>query len=329
MPADPAAPPPNRAAPNRPAPNRPAPNRPAPGLPAAAPSGSDSAVPGRGSGVIHDIGYQRYTGPRLGRWPVVGALYTHSLRAAFGLGRTAKAKVFPGLILTLAFGVAVVAVAIRTQTGEVAVSYLQFVDGVGIPVLLFLAVVAPELVCRDLRSRVLPLYFSRPLRRADYALAKLAAMVSAVWLLLAGPLLLMLLGGVFAQTGGARGAWHEFTDFLGGLGYAGMTAVLLGAIAVPLASLSSRRAVAAVIIVVAFVVTTPIIGVFDAVGGLRAKQLIPLVNPITLLNGVESWIYRNNRLDVGGYGPLYLAVAVAVVVACAAALVARYRKVAA
>jgi ABC-2 type transport system permease protein len=283
----------------------------------------------RGSGVIHDIGYQRYTGPRLGRWHVVAALYVHSLRTAFGLGRTAKAKVFPGIVVGLAFAVAVVAVAIRTQTGTVAVTYLQYTDGIGIPLLLFLAVVAPELVCRDLRSRVLPLYFSRPLRRADYALAKLAAMVSAVWLLLAGPLLLMFLGGAFAQTGGARGAWREFTDFLGGLGYATITAVLLGAIAVPLASLSSRRAVAAVVIVVAFVVTTPIIGVFDAVGGTTAKQLVPLVNPVTLLNGLESWIYRNNLLDIGGYGPLYLAVALAVVGASAAALVVRYRKVAA
>ena len=49
--------------------------------------------------VIHDIGYQRYTGPRLGRGAVFGALYVHGLRAAFGLGRTAKAKIFPWLVV--------------------------------------------------------------------------------------------------------------------------------------------------------------------------------------------------------------------------------------
>ena len=37
--------------------------------------------------VIHDIGYQRYDGPRLGRRHVFGALYIHGLRAAFGFGR--------------------------------------------------------------------------------------------------------------------------------------------------------------------------------------------------------------------------------------------------
>ena len=40
------------------------------------------------AGVIHDIGYQRYTGPRLGRRYVAGSLYVHGLRTAFGLGRS-------------------------------------------------------------------------------------------------------------------------------------------------------------------------------------------------------------------------------------------------
>ena len=171
---------------------------------------------------------------------------------------------------------------------------------------------------------MLPLYFSRPLRRSDYALAKLAATISAVWLLLAGPLLLIFLGGAFSGTGGASAVWHEFTDFLGGLGYAAIYAVVLGALAVPLASLARRRAIAAVVIVVAFA-GRPLrwSGWCDAVGGTTAQQLGPLVNPATLLNGLEAWIYRDDRLDIGGYGPLYLVVAVALVTACVAAVVAR------
>jgi len=39
-------------------------------------------------------------------------------------------------------------------------------------VTIFIAAQAPELVSRDLRSHVLPLYFCRPLRRGDYPLAK-------------------------------------------------------------------------------------------------------------------------------------------------------------
>ena len=251
----------------------------------------------------------------------------HSVRTAFGLGRSAKAKIFPGIVIVLAFAVAIVAVAIRAQTDQIAMTYLQYVDGLAIPIVLFLAVVGPEIVCRDLRARVLPLYFSRPLGRSDYALAKLAAMISAVWLLLAAPLLLMFLGGVFDQTGGASGAWNEFTDFLGGLGYAAITAVVLGAFAVPLASLSSRRAVGAVVIAAAFTVTTPIIGVVEEVGGTTAQQLVPLVNPVSIVTGLESWIYHTHELEIGRFGPLYLAAAVAVVGAGTAALILRYRKV--
>lgn len=286
----------------------------------------DGAV---GAGVIHDIGYHRYAGPRLGRRHVVTALYLHSLRTAFGLGRSAAAKIFPGIVVGLAFGAAVVLVAVRSQAGGVIpFTYLQYIDGMGIPLVVFLAVIAPELVSRDLRSRVLPLYFSRPLRRSDYALGKLAATISAVWLLLAGPLLLIFLGGAFSRSGGAWAVWREFTDFLGGLGYAAMTAVVLGSFAVPLASLASRRAIAAVVIVAAFAATAPVIGVVNAVGGTTAQQLGPLVNPATLLNGLEAWIYRDDKLDIGRYGPLYLVVAVALVTACVAAAVARYKKVA-
>ncbi|HVQ90817.1 MAG TPA: hypothetical protein VMU51_07250, partial [Mycobacteriales bacterium] len=280
-------------------------------------------------GVIHDIGYQRYTGPRLGRSRVVLALFGHSLRTAYGLGRTAKAKVFPGILVVLGVAIAVVAVAIRTQTGEVEVNYLQFVDTMSVPLLLFLAVIAPELVCRDLRSRVLPLYFSRPLRRSDYALAKLAATLSAAFLLLAGPLLLMLLGGLFAQTGGAHGAWHEITDFLGGLGYAALTAIVWGAFALPLAALTSRRAIAAVVIAIGFVVTTPVVGVLMSLGGTTARQLASLANPVSLVSGLEAWIYRTDVQDIGGFGPVYLLVAVALVAVSTAVLLLRYRKVAA
>ena len=137
--------------------------------------------------VIHDIGYQRYEGPRLGRGYAARSLYGLGVRTAFGIGRGAKAKIFPWIAIGIVLVVAVVVTAIRTQVGRPVMGYLEFPGAMSFLVLLFCAVVAPELVSRDLRSGVLPLYFSRPLTRSDYALAKLGAMVTAVWLLLAGP----------------------------------------------------------------------------------------------------------------------------------------------
>jgi ABC-2 type transport system permease protein len=280
------------------------------------------------AGVIHDLGYQRYTGPRLGRRYAALSLYMHSLRTAFGLGRSAKAKVFPWIVVGFTFVVAVVAVVVRSQTNMVFISYLQYPDNVGVPLLLFLAVVTPELVSRDLQTHVLPLYFSRPLGRNDYALGKLAAVVSAAWLILAGPELLMLLGGIFSQKDGWSGAWHEFTDFLGGITYAAIMALVFGSLALLIASLASRRAIAAAAIVGAFLVTAPVVGVLSVFGG-DLRMLAPILNPVTLVVGVKEELFHTKQgMDLGVYGPMYVSVAVALVIICGTLLAARYRRVA-
>ena len=155
------------------------------------------------SSVIHDIGYQRYTGPRLGRAAVFGALYVHGLRAAYGFGRSAKAKIFPWLVFGIVALVAVILAAVRAQIGTLPLTYIQFADTMSWLIIFFVAIVAPELVSRDMRAGVLPLYFSRPLRSADYVGAKVAALATAVWILLAGPQFIIFLGGA-AGTAGPR-----------------------------------------------------------------------------------------------------------------------------
>ena len=109
--------------------------------------------------VIHDIGYQRYQGPRLGRGSVIGAMYVHGLRAAFGFGRSAQSKIFPWLVAGITLLVAVIVTAIRSQAGVVVLNYVQFDDAMSWLIIFFVAICAPELVSRDMRSGVLPLYF--------------------------------------------------------------------------------------------------------------------------------------------------------------------------
>src|SRR5690349_164713 len=113
------------------------------------------------AGVIHDIGYQRYEGERLGRGDVFLALYTQSLRTVFGLGRSFKAKIFPWLIVGVVAIVGIVMMAIRAQTGEVVMKYAELPQFLSTLMVLFVAIAGPELVSRDLHSGVLPLYFSR------------------------------------------------------------------------------------------------------------------------------------------------------------------------
>jgi ABC-2 type transport system permease protein len=293
-------------------------------------------------GVIHDIGYQRYDGPRLGRGYARQSLYVHGLRTAFGLGRTGKAMIFPWTVVGLMLLVAVVLVAVRTQIGEMPLSYRMFpVALVTLPIL-FCAVVAPELVSRDLRGGVLPLYFSRPLTRTDYALAKLAALITALFLMLAGPQLFIYLGGVFTLDGGAA-IWNETIDFGQGLVQSVVFALLLGAMALLVASLAGRRAVAAAMIVAVFFITTPVYGVLMGLaysradyddmgahlsgGALTLSQVAGLVSPMTLADGVGQWLFEPDP-GVGSYGPLYGLVVLGLIVISVLLLVVRYRKVA-
>ncbi|MCZ7435489.1 ABC transporter permease [Micromonospora sp. WMMC241] len=288
------------------------------------------------TGVIHDIGYQRYTGPRLGRRQVFGALYGHGVRTVFGLGRSAKAKIFPWLVVAVVTVVAAGVTAVRSQIGEVVMTYAQFADAMSWLVIFFVAVAAPELVSRDLRSGVLPLYFSRPLPRGDYALAKLLSLGTALWLLLGGPQLVMFLGAAFTTSRGMRGVWDELLDLLPGLLYAGLWAVVFAAIGLLVASLTGKRAFAAGGIVAVFLMTAPVVGVLSIMPSRTVNELAFLASPSTLVGGVGTWALgdrltqgQGDGMPIGGFGPVYAVVAVLLVAACVSLLLLRYRKVAA
>lgn len=278
--------------------------------------------------VIHDIGYQRYQGPRLGRGYATRALFVHGLRSAYGLGRSAKAKIFPWFVVGVVALVAAVLVAVRSQTGQVAATYAEFAENMLLLLILFCAVVAPELVSRDLRNGVLPLYFSRPMQRSDYALAKLAALIISLWLLVGGPQVLMFIGSAFIIEDLSL-IWDEVGDLLPGLAYSGLYAIVFGSLSLLVASLASRRAVAAAVIVGVFLSTTPIVGVLTAVGGQTARELAALASPLTLVGGVGDWLFEpEGASGVGDFGPLYGASMVALVILCVTLLLARYRSVA-
>ena len=45
------------------------------------------------AGIIYDIGFRHYDGPRLGRRQVVLALFAESARGAYGIGRSTRSKI--------------------------------------------------------------------------------------------------------------------------------------------------------------------------------------------------------------------------------------------
>lgn len=168
------------------------------------------ASAGGATGVIHDRGYRRYDGPRLGRPQIIRALLWHSFRSAFGIGRGAKAKILPVIASVVMCLPAIVNAVSVAKGGDPIVSYGTYSFPLRVIVLtVFLAVQAPELVSRDLRSRVLPLYFSRPMRRGDYPLAKYLAFTAATLLLIEVPLVLLYLGTIVSAKSSGIGPTPE------------------------------------------------------------------------------------------------------------------------
>jgi ABC-2 type transport system permease protein len=316
------------------------------------------------TGVIHDIGYRRYTGRRLGRAQIVRALYWHSLRSAFGLGRGAKAKIVPVIVFAI-MCLPAIASAVAVANGNARlVPYDTYVFQLRVVLMIiFVAAQAPELVSRDLRSHVLPLYFCRPLRRIDYPLAKLAAFITACLAIIEIPLVLLYLGTV-AQSHSPHAIWTQTRAFIPGLLVGLMWAVLLAAIGLALASLSGRRAYATGAIAIYFFLTWILAGILIAVtqrnvvrsatinpppGGrppgvpatgpikvhmitqvpTTASHLSGLVSPFTTLDGVRLWLGGTSKgplPGVGGYGALYGAMFLVLLAASVGGLFARYRK---
>jgi ABC-2 type transport system permease protein len=279
------------------------------------------------TGVIHDIGYQRYTGTRLGRRYATRSLYWHGVRNAFGIGRGAWAKVLPIGLFALACLAALILVVVSSQLPNRVLDYVGIAATFSYAATVFVAIVGPELVSGDLRTNALSLYLSRPLRRSDYALAKLGALATAVFALFAGPMLVMFVGMAFSSGSGMSGVLREAGLLLAGLGAAVIHAAVLAAMGLPLAALSGRRVFATGTIIAVFLLTAPVSTALRALDPDGSGRLAGLLDPVSLLNGVDKWIFGFGLADPGSYGPVYGLVALALIVAGTACAVWRYRKV--
>ncbi len=308
---------------------------------------------GAATGVIHDLGYRRYDGRRLGRRRIVAALTWHSFRSAFGFGRGAKAKIVP-VIAFLALCLPAVVNAFAMSKGQSrVVSYDTYLSTLRILVMtVFCAVLAPELVSRDLRSRVLPLYFSRPIRSGDYPLAKYLAFTAACLVMIDVPLLL-LYGGTIANVHGGAAVWAQTRALIPGLLVGLMWSVVLAAVSLFLASLTGRRAFATGTVAIFFLLTFTLSEILLQVennnqfqGPVRAGQgpglffgppppslaekVSGLFSPFTLFDGTRMWLggltRADNVRDPGSFGAVYALVLVVLLAVCLAGLAARYRK---
>jgi ABC-2 type transport system permease protein len=278
--------------------------------------------------VIYDIGYQRYEGQRLGRRSAVLSLYAHGLRGLFGLGRPAKSKVLPWLVVAIMFIPVIVLIAVMSRTGTQVERYDFYPFQLQAPLAIFLAAQAPELLSRDQRYQVLPLYFSRPIRRSDYALAKLAAMITAMFALIAGPLLVYWLGSIATISHHPGDARHQTAQFALGLANGVFHAILLGALGVVIAAFARRRAFATAAVIGVYLITSAVAGALSGLPNNNGR-FGQLFSPFTLLDGLRVWLLHGKVIDENAVpSAAYGIVSVLFVLAFVVVLLRRYRKIA-
>jgi ABC-2 type transport system permease protein len=237
-----------------------------PHMPATPPAPYTPSARPAASGVIHDIGYKPYTGERLGRAYIARSLYWFSLRSAYGLGRTARAKIAPFILLGIMMLPAAIDIfKVAVSGGAPVINYDNYAGDTSLLAVVFTAFAAPELFSRDLRHHTLPLYFSRPLRRSDYPLAKATALATAVFLLEALPLLVMYLGTIASATSGSA-VWDQTKQLMPGLAVAVAFGLVFASLGGLTASTSGRRAIVTGAIAVLYLMTAVVSTSLAALG---------------------------------------------------------------
>jgi ABC-2 type transport system permease protein len=237
---------------------------------------------------IFDRGYRRYEGERTGVWQAMRSVLWHTIRSVLGIGRKGRHKVFPALVALVAFLPSIAFLAFAVLIGDMLSEELRppYWELFGLPILvvvLFATLVAPEALVRDRRDGMFRLYLSTPLTKPTYLLAKFAAVMAVMAIVVAGPVLLLLVGYTVQNLGpDGFGAW------IGVLGRILLSSVLIvgfmAALSLGASSLTDRRAIASVGVLGAVVGVSIVVGICVDAIGLRheLRVLDPLGAPVEM-----------------------------------------------
>jgi len=283
---------------------------------------------GAPAGAIYDRGYRHYQGVREGRSRMIRALVLAGVRRTLGLRRSWKAKVAPWALLVIALAPVVAFVGIRVIAGDAVdelIGYAQYLRVVSLVLLLFAATAGPELLCPDRQSNVLALYFTRPLSRADYLLAKAAALLLVMELIAVVPQLVLLAGNVLT----ADSAMTYLGDHLGDLPRillaGGVLTGYYAVISLAIASLTERRGIAVAVQLGVFLASGTVAGIVFFAARFGGRRWVSLLALQQLPERFVDWVFGepfqqgSMAAEAGFTGPVYL-VAMGVVSALAFAL---------
>jgi ABC-2 type transport system permease protein len=296
------------------------------------PSDSGAAQPGRPQGVIHDLGYKHYDGPRLGRGLITRALFVESAKGAYGLGRSARSKVMPMLLLAVVSLPALIIAIVTVVTNADAPNYTGYLVNTELIIMVYVASQAPASVSRDLRFRVISLYFSRPMRRIDYVVAKYAAMTVALVVFTVLPLTILFVGALLAKLP----VGDQVPNYLRALAGALLLSMVLAGIGLVIAALTPRRGLGVAAVIAVFALLAGVQGAVQAIADENGRDTVAgyagLISPFTIVDGVQSALLGADTVlpaqppGIAG-GLVFLVAAFVIVGASFGVLLMRYRKV--
>jgi ABC-2 type transport system permease protein len=286
------------------------------------------------AGTIYDIGYQRYEGQRLGRAHAVAALVGHGLRTVFGIGRGERAKIAPVAVTALVLLPAIIQAWMGAATGGAMriVSYHDYFAQIEFMFLLLCAAQAPELVSADQHNRVLPLYFSRPVRRTDYVLGKLSALVLAVLAIALLGQFTLLSGRIFASADLLAGWRAERAAVVPILVSTLAAALLIASLSLAVAAWVKARALASAAVIAFILVTSALAPLLRAALPDEAARYAILASPLASLSGTAHWLFgeeprQGTLLALFDLPPHYFPFATVAAIALAIGLLlARYHR---
>jgi len=220
-------------------------------------------------GQVFDLGYRRYDGLREGRRRSRLSLFKNGVRSALGLGRGGRAKIVPWLFIAAAMIPALVFALVAGAVDRVAPDFDEALDlpshadyyGVaGVILLLFAAIVGPELVCPDRRNGLISLYLVRPITRLDYGAARWLALLVVVLLLAYLPQLVLLAGLALGASSPGEYLADHWLDIPRFLAAGAALAVYVTTLALLAASYTTRRSYAAAFLVGLFLISAAVVG---------------------------------------------------------------------
>jgi ABC-2 type transport system permease protein len=302
---------------------------------------SPAPAPAAPSGSIYDLGYRHYEGRRLGPLYAAWSLYVESLRGVWGFGRPATAKAVPFILAGLYALPAVVQLAFSSTFAQAIAqgeqfelfTYKSYFSQFYVLILFFCIAQAPELVCRDQRYQVLPLYFTRAMGRIEYASARLAALATALFVVLMAPVLAIFIGDVLMKPDTFSAIADELPRALPALPASVLGAAGMAAISLAVSSFSPRRAYSAIGILAYILLMEAIPASIRAVGeqaGWSWSDPLSLLMPVSSLDGANYWLFGTALPSPPFSGGLtaveYAAAAVVSLVVMTGLLFYRYRR---